>query len=112
PRARGEPARAADALRPRRDPVLKRLHDGEGEHRARVLDGPGGHVRERGTTPAGRTEARMEGADRPGDVEGARDRTVDVVLRDPGIRRVRNSRRLVGRGHAPPEGGRPSPGNR
>src|SRR6058998_40433 len=98
PCARGEPARATDALRPRRDTILKRLHDGEGEHRPRVRDGPCGHVRERGTTPAGRTEARMEGADRPGDVEGERDRTVVVLLYDPGIRRVRNSRRLVGNG--------------
>src|SRR5256886_14488402 len=81
-------------MRPRWRAVLERLHDGQRQYRARIGSGAGGRLRERGTTPPHRPPSWMEGADRPGYVEGQGDRATVLLLRDLETRGVRDPERL------------------
>src|SRR5437899_3818570 len=49
-----------------------------------------GDVREGRQAISGRLEERLARENRPGDVEGQRARTIAVLLRDPGERRLRH----------------------
>src|SRR2546428_417572 len=48
-----KPTRATDALRPRRGPVLERMHDGQREHRPRGETANGDQVASRAQTDLG-----------------------------------------------------------
>src|SRR2546426_54844 len=91
----GAPPRAADAMCPRRNPVLEWLHDGQGKHRARAGIRTRGHIREGGPAASHRAEARVAGENRRGDGQGERDRAVRFLLRDSGVRRLRGPRRVT-----------------
>src|SRR5438309_3352697 len=89
------PPRAPDALRPRRGPVLERVHDGEGEHPLGGRGEPRGRLREGRPEPAGCPARRMAGADRPGDVERGGAGAVPVLLPRPRVGALRHHGRLV-----------------
>src|SRR3989442_7012427 len=78
-----KPTRATDALRPRRGPVLERMHDGQREHRPRGGLGARGPFREGGPTSPRLAPVRMAREDLPRDVEGQGTRADSILLRDP-----------------------------